>query len=299
MNNKYELALIQNNLAGLNDQERLNYYNNVCTSLGLNPLTQPFSYITLNGKLTLYATRACTEQLRNLHKVSLQITNRQQVGDSYIVTAKASLPDGRFDESTGAVSIGNLKGDNLANALMKAETKAKRRVTLSICGLSFLDETELETIPPSSKSSPQVSASEVSISQKHNSTFSPKVTDAELINNEITSEQAKSIRDTIEKPINAPLISKEQQKMPESITSKIGFGQFKGMTLDEAIKTHGSDKLRDYAEYILIKADMDDKPIKGQVKEFIEAVKLKLGDINIPNSKNDSFDEYESTVVQP
>ena len=30
---------------------------------------------------------------------------------------------------------------------MKAETKAKRRVTLSICGLGMLDETEVETIP--------------------------------------------------------------------------------------------------------------------------------------------------------
>jgi hypothetical protein len=35
----------------------------------------------------------------------------------------------------------------LANALMKAETKSKRRVTLSICGLGFLDETEADSIP--------------------------------------------------------------------------------------------------------------------------------------------------------
>jgi len=36
---------------------------------------------------------------------------------------------------------------NFGNALMKAVTKAKRRVTLSICGLGMLDETEVETIP--------------------------------------------------------------------------------------------------------------------------------------------------------
>ena len=30
---------------------------------------------------------------------------------------------------------------------MKAETKSKRRVTLSICGLGFLDESEIDTIP--------------------------------------------------------------------------------------------------------------------------------------------------------
>jgi hypothetical protein len=47
------------------------------------------------------------------------------------------------------VTVGHLKGDALANALMKAETKAKRRVTLSIAGLGWLDETELETIPQS------------------------------------------------------------------------------------------------------------------------------------------------------
>jgi hypothetical protein len=39
-----------------------------------------------------------------------------------------------------------MRGDK-ANAIMKAVTKAKRRVTLSICGLGFLDETEVETIP--------------------------------------------------------------------------------------------------------------------------------------------------------
>ena len=48
--------------------------------------------------------------------------------------------------STGAVPIAGLKGEEFANALMKAETKAKRRATLSICGLGVLDETEVETI---------------------------------------------------------------------------------------------------------------------------------------------------------
>jgi hypothetical protein len=36
----------------------------------------------------------------------------------------------------------------LANALMRAETKAKRRVTLSIAGLGWLDETEFDIVPP-------------------------------------------------------------------------------------------------------------------------------------------------------
>jgi hypothetical protein len=57
---------------------------------------------------------------------------------------------GRTDIATGALTISGLKGNDMANALMKAETKAKRRATLSICGLGLLDETELETIPQAS-----------------------------------------------------------------------------------------------------------------------------------------------------
>jgi hypothetical protein len=49
------------------------------------------------------------------------------------------------------VATVGLKGDALANALMKAETKSKRRVTLSICGLGMLDETEVDTIPDARK----------------------------------------------------------------------------------------------------------------------------------------------------
>lgn len=141
-----ESALVCGDLAKLTVPDRLAYVNNLCESLGLNPLTQPFEYITFQGKLTLYARRACTEQLRKLHNVSVIITSREKTEDLYIVTAKATLPDGRTDESIGAVSLGKAVGDNLANAIMKCETKAKRRVTLSICGLGFLDESETDTI---------------------------------------------------------------------------------------------------------------------------------------------------------
>ena len=142
-----ETVVIGGDLAGLNAAQRAEYYGAVCRSLGLNPLTKPFEYLTLNGKLRLYALRDCADQLRRLHGISIYIANRAQMSDIYVVTARAKDHQGREDESTGAVAVGNLKGDALANALMKAETKAKRRVTLSIAGLGWLDETELDTIP--------------------------------------------------------------------------------------------------------------------------------------------------------
>jgi len=144
-----EQVAIAGDLTKLTPTERMAYYGEVCRSLGLNPLTRPFQYLSLNGKMVLYATRDCTDQLRQSRRVSIAIVSRERIEDVYVVTSRATTPDGRSDESTGVVSIGGLKGDNLANALMKAETKSKRRVTLSICGLGWVDETETETIPNS------------------------------------------------------------------------------------------------------------------------------------------------------
>ncbi|EAK4867886.1 hypothetical protein P6B08_001243 [Campylobacter coli] len=142
--NPYELALVKGDLSKLSDVERASYVKNLCESLGLNMLTKPFEYIVLNGKLTLYANKSATDQLRQIRKVSIIKTEVAQVGDIYMVTAYAATPDGRTDCDTGALNIKNLGGDNLANAIMKAITKAKRRVTLSICGLGMLDESELD-----------------------------------------------------------------------------------------------------------------------------------------------------------
>jgi len=139
-----ENALIGGDLSQLSIEDRLNYYHRLCESIGLNPLSRPFEYILLQGKLTLYARKDCTDQLRNVHKVSVEIKSTARVGELYIVTARATKND-RYDESTGVVAIGKASGEALANALLKAETKAKRRVTLSICGLGFIDESEIET----------------------------------------------------------------------------------------------------------------------------------------------------------
>lgn len=142
-----ERVLLTGDLSKLTPDQRLSYYNRVCESLDLNPLTKPFLYLNLNGKTVLYASKDCTEQLRKKHSVSVKIAAREEAAGCYVVTAQAALPSGRCDESIGAVNIENLKGENRSNALMKAETKAKRRVTLSICGLGMLDESEVDSIP--------------------------------------------------------------------------------------------------------------------------------------------------------
>ena len=140
-------AATKNDLNKLTPDQRTQLYGAVCRSVGLNPLTQPFQYITLNGKLTLYAAKGATDQLRKINGISITKIEKEIVGDVLMVTAYAQDKTGRMDSDIGAVALGRLQGDALANAHMKAITKAKRRVTLSIAGLGFLDESEVETIP--------------------------------------------------------------------------------------------------------------------------------------------------------
>ncbi len=143
-------ALILNgDLSKLSAADKVKYYNGYCDRLGLDPFTKPFDILKLNGREVLYCTRTGTQQLNKLHNVSHTITSREliEAAGVYQVTARASLADGRCTESIGAVNIGGLKGEAYANAIMKAETKAKRRATLDLLGLGVLDESEVETIP--------------------------------------------------------------------------------------------------------------------------------------------------------
>jgi hypothetical protein len=152
-----EDVVLHGDLSRLSSKDKVMYYHKVCESIGLNPFTKPFEYIRLNGKEVLYAKKDAAEQLRKNNNISIEIKSRETVGDVYIVVASARDQEGRTDESLGAINLTGLKGDALANAFMKAETKAKRRVTLSISGLGFLDESEIETIKDAVKVEPLIS----------------------------------------------------------------------------------------------------------------------------------------------
>jgi hypothetical protein len=191
-----ESVIAAGDLSKLPSAERVRYYNEVCRSIGLNPLVQPFSYIVLNGKLTLYATRTCADQLRKINGVSLEIVSRQHADGILTVHVRAKMPDGRCDEDFGSVSFPDtLKGEARANAELKAVTKAKRRATLSICGLGWLDETEIADIPSRAKSEPpkQIAAEPYNIEtgEIYDESGPPSVAPA------LTPEQIETIRQLI------------------------------------------------------------------------------------------------------
>jgi len=142
-----EAVITKGDLARLTPQERVQFYKATCDSVGLNPLTRPLEYITLNGKVVLYARRDAADQLRKINGISVEVVSQKVDGDMLTVHVRARDKSGRTDEDFGVVAIGGLRGEARANATLKCITKAKRRVTLSIAGLGFLDETEVDDIP--------------------------------------------------------------------------------------------------------------------------------------------------------
>jgi len=147
-----EAVITKGDLAKLTPIERVTYYKKVCDSVGLNPLTRPLAYITLNGKVVLYALRDAADQLRKINGISVEVVSQRVDGDMLTVHVRARDKSGRTDEDFGVVSIAGLRGEARANATLKCITKAKRRVTLSIAGLGFLDETEVDDIPARERS---------------------------------------------------------------------------------------------------------------------------------------------------
>lgn len=132
-------------LSKLTNEERVGHYLRVCRSLALNPLSRPFDWVFFKDpdgpeKLALYANQSCAAQLRRQHQIRVEVTRRETVGEMFVVEVKGTTPDGREDFATKYVPLtnkhGRLTGHQYASALMKAETGAKRRLTLSMVGLA-------------------------------------------------------------------------------------------------------------------------------------------------------------------
>jgi hypothetical protein len=146
-----EQVLIDGDLSKLSVERRLFYYNYRCRSAGLDPACRPFAFIKArdSGKTILYALKECSEQLNALHGISHKATGIKDDTERgvYEVGVTATMANGRETFELGVTSTDKLRGELLANAKMKAVTKAKRRATLSLCGLGDMpDETELETM---------------------------------------------------------------------------------------------------------------------------------------------------------
>lgn len=135
----------------LDDAQRGDVVLALCRATGLNPLTKPFDFLKLQGKLILYANRNAGDQLAAQHRITRKIVRGPEIVDVggkklVLCVCEASTPDGRTEHATATVDLADPCG--LANVYMKAETKAKRRAALAVTGLSILDESEARDASP-------------------------------------------------------------------------------------------------------------------------------------------------------
>ena len=147
-----EKIILNSDLSSLSGEQRVNFYYQVCDQYGLDPFTRPFEFIKMNGKLVLYATKSCASALQELKSISVEIVKQEAFQDVWIVTVRGTradekAADGRvIAENVGITPIKGLSGDQLSNSIMKAVTKAQRRLIRQMCGLGSTDETELQSI---------------------------------------------------------------------------------------------------------------------------------------------------------
>jgi hypothetical protein len=166
-------AVMLGDMKKMSGEMRLAFYRAVCLSVGVNPLTQPFTPLERQDKtIWLYANSTCAQQLAKIHRVTFTDVKREfyPIADEpmYQVTVTVSLPDGRSVPSLAVTSLtkkkkvqkgqwpdGNpkfvdaldedgepllvrLRGEGLANAIKRTDTQAFRRGTLALVGLGWV-----------------------------------------------------------------------------------------------------------------------------------------------------------------
>ena len=75
--------VLKGDMSGLSPTQKVQYVMNMCERLGLDPLTQPFKILKLQGKEVLYADKGCAQQLCKIYQISTEITKREKIEDIY------------------------------------------------------------------------------------------------------------------------------------------------------------------------------------------------------------------------
>jgi hypothetical protein len=120
--------------------------------------SRPFDYIKVRDpesggmKLVLYPNKDWAAQKRAKLKIKLTMVSQEIIHGTYQVMFHGVTGDGRDDTDIGVVPYDpTWKGDFRANLIKKAFTQAKRRVTISLAGRGYLDETEWDDVPGAKK----------------------------------------------------------------------------------------------------------------------------------------------------
>lgn len=135
-------------LESLTEAQRQEYYLAACEHYRVPPELNLLAFMYMDagdGKrnLVLYAKKGATDLMREQHGISTTKIIKDG-GPGYVAwIVEGRNAKGRTEMAVGSASIEGLKGQQLANAVMIAHTRANRRLTLQFVGGGLLDESEL------------------------------------------------------------------------------------------------------------------------------------------------------------
>ncbi len=135
-------------LESLTEPQRTEYLKAVCLHMGVPDNLGLVSLTQLDdgegpSRLVAYVKRGATEIVRDRLQINVTNLTHQMVGGSIVFTATATSHAGHQEISTGSKYIDGLTGAPLDDAIMTAQTRALRRVTLQFIGAGVLDESEI------------------------------------------------------------------------------------------------------------------------------------------------------------
>jgi hypothetical protein len=142
-----ERLVVNNDLSRLNPQERLQWYQAKCRIYGLDWRLAPFDYLALKTGLKLYLNALGADMLRKSQKISITEAHWEFIEALCVATVVGQTPDGRVDREIGVVSLRGVPPDGLADLPMKALTKAKRRLVISMGAMGTDEDIEMGNPP--------------------------------------------------------------------------------------------------------------------------------------------------------
>lgn len=146
MLDKYELV---SDYSKLSAAEREEFIRSVCADLNIPVGLRLIGFAWMNQpdgsrSMVPYAKRGATDRIRAKHSVSLYDLVRVEIDGCVAFKAYGQDGQGRKEVAIGAAPApSSTKGEAFASAVMTAETRAGRRLTLKFAGLGLLDESEI------------------------------------------------------------------------------------------------------------------------------------------------------------
>jgi len=161
----------------LNIDQQAEYKIYLCAKIGVSPTLQPIDLIPTKNGLRPYLNKGAAELIRDTRKISIADIEVSEKNGMFVAVCKVRGLNGRIDCDMGACPLNGTEKSPMApyNSLMKAVTKAKRRATLSMCGLGAIIEEAHPTEYNGNEVEQQVPQSSILLEEKEDEPESKRV----------------------------------------------------------------------------------------------------------------------------